>query len=99
MTAELEAGCWAGEDQGMPTVPRRPAAQRERDRLEARRLRAAELFRRPCHSPATAAVTMRYPPDSRGRSTASVRCLGGAVVLQALEVLAELAELPEAALS
>jgi transposase len=28
----------------MPTVPRRPAAQRERDRLEARRLRAAELF-------------------------------------------------------
>jgi transposase len=28
----------------MPTVPRRPAAQRERDRLEARRLHAAELF-------------------------------------------------------
>jgi transposase len=28
----------------MPTVPRRPAAQRERDRLEARRLRAAELL-------------------------------------------------------
>jgi transposase len=28
----------------MPTVPRRPAAQRERVRLEARRLRAAELF-------------------------------------------------------
>jgi transposase len=28
----------------MPTVPRRPAAQRERDRLEARRLQAAELF-------------------------------------------------------
>jgi transposase len=28
----------------MPTVPRRPAAQRERDRLEVRRLRAAELF-------------------------------------------------------
>ena len=28
----------------MPTVPRRPVAQRERDRLEARRLRAAELF-------------------------------------------------------
>jgi hypothetical protein len=27
----------------MPTVPRRPAAQ-ERDRLQARRLRAAELF-------------------------------------------------------
>jgi transposase len=28
----------------MPTVPRHPAAQRERDRPEARRLRAAELF-------------------------------------------------------
>ena len=28
----------------MPTVPRHPAAQRERDRLEARRLRATELF-------------------------------------------------------
>jgi transposase len=28
----------------MPTVLRRPAAQRERERLEARRLRAAELF-------------------------------------------------------
>ena len=28
----------------MPTVPRRPAAQRERERLEARRLRAAELL-------------------------------------------------------
>jgi transposase len=28
----------------MPTVPRRPAAQQARERLEARRLRAAELF-------------------------------------------------------
>jgi transposase len=28
----------------MPTVPRRPAAQQERDRLQTRRLRAAELF-------------------------------------------------------
>jgi transposase len=28
----------------MPIVPRRPAAQRERDRLQARRLRGAELF-------------------------------------------------------
>jgi transposase len=28
----------------MPTVPRRSAAQRQRDRLQARRLRAAELF-------------------------------------------------------
>jgi transposase len=28
----------------MPTVPRRSAAKRERDRLEGRRLRAAELF-------------------------------------------------------
>jgi transposase len=30
--------------QRLPTVPRRLAAQQERDRLEARRLRAAELF-------------------------------------------------------
>jgi transposase len=29
---------------GMPTVPRRPAAQQQRQRLQARRLRAAELF-------------------------------------------------------
>jgi transposase len=28
----------------MPTIPRRPAAQRQRDRLEVRRLRATELF-------------------------------------------------------
>jgi transposase len=28
----------------MPTIPRRPAAQAERDRLQARRLRTAELF-------------------------------------------------------
>jgi hypothetical protein len=28
----------------MPTIPRRPAAQQECDRLQARRLRAAELF-------------------------------------------------------
>ena len=28
----------------MPTVPRRPAAQRERDRLQSRRLRAGQLF-------------------------------------------------------
>jgi DNA-binding CsgD family transcriptional regulator len=28
----------------MPTTPRRPAAQQERDRLQARRLRATELF-------------------------------------------------------
>jgi transposase len=41
---ELELGCRPGEDLGMPTVPRRPAAQQERDRLQARRLRAAELF-------------------------------------------------------
>jgi transposase len=33
----------------MPTVPRRPAAQRQRDRLEARRLRAAELFAADVH--------------------------------------------------
>jgi transposase len=41
---ELALGWLPGEDPGMPTLPRRPAAQRERDRLEARRLRAAELF-------------------------------------------------------
>jgi transposase len=40
----LVLGCSAGEIAGMPTVPRRPAAQRARERLEARRLRAAELF-------------------------------------------------------
>jgi transposase len=28
----------------MPTLPRRPAAQQERESLQARRLRAAELF-------------------------------------------------------
>jgi DNA-binding CsgD family transcriptional regulator len=28
----------------MPTIPRRPAAQRDREQLEARRLQAAELF-------------------------------------------------------
>jgi transposase len=42
--AELDLGCSTGEDPSMPTVPRRPAAQQERERLEARRLRAAELF-------------------------------------------------------
>jgi transposase len=35
---------WRVRIAAMPTVPRRPAAQAERDRLEARRLRAAELF-------------------------------------------------------
>jgi hypothetical protein len=28
----------------MPTIARRPAAQQERDQLQARRLQAAELF-------------------------------------------------------
>ena len=41
---ELELGCRTGEDPGMPTVPRRPAAHQERERLQARRLRATELF-------------------------------------------------------
>jgi transposase len=40
----LALDCSADEDPGMPTVPRRRAAQQERERLEARRLRAAELF-------------------------------------------------------
>jgi transposase len=44
VAAVLALTCRAGEDPAMPTVPRRPAAQRERDRLQARRLRAAELF-------------------------------------------------------
>jgi transposase len=34
----------AGQETAMPTVARRPAAQQERERLQARRLRAAELF-------------------------------------------------------
>ena len=33
----------------MPTIPRRPAAQRRRQRLEVRRLRAAELFAAGAH--------------------------------------------------
>jgi transposase len=33
-----------GEDRRMPTTARRPSAQQERERLQARRLRAAELF-------------------------------------------------------
>jgi transposase len=40
----LELGRWWVRIGAMPTVPRRPAAQQERDRLQARRLRAAELF-------------------------------------------------------
>jgi hypothetical protein len=42
--AELAPCRSAGEISAMPTLRRRPAAQRERDRLEARRLRAGELF-------------------------------------------------------
>jgi transposase len=44
MVAELAWCGWAGEDRGMPTIPRRPGAQQERQRLQVRRLRAAELF-------------------------------------------------------
>ncbi len=40
----MELGRWWVRIGAMPTVPRRPAAQQERDRLQARRLRAAELF-------------------------------------------------------
>jgi transposase len=40
----LEWSCSAGEDRRMPTVARRPAAHQERERLQARRLRAGELF-------------------------------------------------------
>jgi transposase len=38
----------------MPTVPRRPAAQQECERLQARRLRAAELFAAGVHQPEVA---------------------------------------------
>jgi transposase len=44
MGLELVLSGSAGQDPAMPTIARRPAGQRERDRLEARRLRAAELF-------------------------------------------------------
>jgi glutamate/tyrosine decarboxylase-like PLP-dependent enzyme len=44
----------------MATGPRRLAAQRERDRLEARRLRASELCRR-C-APGLNVVCFRYRP-------------------------------------
>jgi len=40
---ELELGARRVRIRWMPTVARRPAAQAERDRLQARRLRAAEL--------------------------------------------------------
>ncbi len=40
----MELGRWWVRIGAMPTVPRRLAAQQERDRLQARRLRAAELF-------------------------------------------------------
>ena len=43
----------------MPTVTRRPAAQAERDRLEVRRLHAAELFAAGVHPP-------RGRPPARG---------------------------------
>jgi transposase len=41
---ELVLGCSAGEDRRHANRPRRPAARRERERLEARRRRAAGLF-------------------------------------------------------
>jgi transposase len=40
----LELVAWPGQDQRMPTTSRRAAAQQERARRQARRLRAAELF-------------------------------------------------------
>jgi len=42
--AELELRRSTAEDRVMPTVPRRPAAQQQRERLQARRLRAGELW-------------------------------------------------------
>ena len=49
----------------MPTVPRRPAAQEERDRLQARRLRAAELF-------AAGVTQAESPTSSKSRLRPSV---------------------------
>jgi len=46
---ELEPGCWWVRIGAMPAVPRRPGAQRERERLQSRRLRAAELFAAKIH--------------------------------------------------
>jgi hypothetical protein len=40
----LELDHAAGQDPAMRTIARRPTAQQERQRLETRRLRAAELF-------------------------------------------------------
>jgi len=53
----------------MPAIPRRPAAQRERDRLEARRLRAGELFAARPGSPASSAS----PPRPSAAGTAAGR--------------------------
>ena len=44
VAVELELVAWPGQDQRMPTTFRRAAAQQERERRQARRLRAAELF-------------------------------------------------------
>lgn len=44
MAVELELVAWPGQDQRTPTTFRRAAAQQERARRQARRLRAAELF-------------------------------------------------------
>jgi hypothetical protein len=63
----------------MPTVPRRPAAQRERERLQARRLRAAELFATGVHQ-AEVARQLGVPPrrsvsDTPTGRGASRRCI------------------------
>ena len=47
----------------MPAVARRPAAQRERDRLQARRLRAAELFAAGVHQ-AEVARQLKVPAQA-----------------------------------
>jgi hypothetical protein len=46
---------------GMPTVPRRPAAQRQRKQLEARRLRASELFATGVRGPRSPASSVSPP--------------------------------------
>jgi transposase len=44
VAVELELVAWPGQDQRMPTTLHHAAAQQERERRQARRLRAAELF-------------------------------------------------------
>lgn len=62
----------------MPTVPRRPQAHRKRQQLQARRLRAAELFTVGVH-PAEVARTWHAAWRTGGTSAlqAAARCQPG----------------------